>query len=155
MKVVKDGEETFVIYLLTGDKKYKLEEKQEIIKLVKNTVLRANRIYRLNLKGFYKVRVYLNQKVGLVIEIINVDDISLNDAIDLRVLVYFDQDFYIEVDNFDFLPLHKKVLYVDDQYYINVDTLSEQEIFSLLEFGEIIYKTDVIDNFRFAKLIEN
>jgi len=153
MKVVKDGEETFVIYLLTGDKKYKLEEKQEIIKLVKNTVLRANRIYRLNLKGFYKVRVYLNQKVGLVIEIINVDDISLNDAIDLRVLVYFDQDFYIEVDDYDVLPLHKKVIFVNDKFYIDVCSLDDKEISYLLEFGRVIYKIDEIENFYLGKVI--
>lgn len=155
MKVLKDAEGTFIVYMIPIDKNCNLEEKQEIIKLVKNTVLKANKIYHLNLKGFYKVRVYLNQKVGLVIEIVNVDDISLNNAIDLRVLVYFEQDFYVEVDNFDFLPLHKKVFYIDERYYVNVDTLSEEEIFSLLEFGEIVYKTDTIDNFHMARLIES
>ena len=95
MRVLKDEDDNFIIYLFHLKNKESLEEKQEIIKLVKETVLKANKMYHLNLKGFYKVRVYMNKRVGLVIEIINVDDISISNAIDLRVLVYFDQDFYI------------------------------------------------------------
>ena len=90
-----------------------------------------------------------------VIEIINVDDISLNHALDLRVLVYFDQDFYIEVDNFDFLPNQKKIVCVNNKYYINADSLSKNEMISLLELGNVIYKTDLIDNFYLGKIITN
>lgn len=155
MKVLKDSEGNFVIYLLHLKDASQYEEKQEIIKLVKNTVLKVNKIYHLNLKGFYKVRVYLNKKVGLVIEIIRIDDIDINNAIDLRVLVYFDQEFFIEVDNFDFVPVHKKVTFLDNKYYISVDSLSETEVFSLLELGSVIYKTDLIDNFYMGRVIAN
>lgn len=155
MKVLRDEDGNFIIYLFHLKNEESLEEKQEIIKLVKETVLKANKMYHLNLKGFYKVRVYMNKKVGLVIEIINVDDISISNAIDLRVLVYFDQDFYIGVDNFDFLPAHKKVTFVDNKYYIDVNTLSERELFSLLELGEVIYKIDLIDNFYLGRVIRN
>ncbi len=155
MKVLKEDDDSFVIYLFHIQDQKKLEEKQEIITLVKDTVLKVNKIYHLNLKGFYKVRVYLNKKIGLVIEIIQVDDISINHAIDLRVLVYFDQDFYIEVDDYSVLPLHKRVVYVNDKFYIDIRNLNEQEISYLLEFGNVIYKIEEIDHFYLGKVIEN
>lgn len=155
MKVLKIDDDNFIIYLFCGNKHYSIDDKGEIIKLVKETVLKANKIYHLNLRGFYKVRVYLNQKMGLVIEIINVDDTSLSNVIDLRVLVYFDQDFYIEVDNFDYLPAHKRVVCVDDKFYVDTSTLTSKEIFSLLEFGNLIYKTSEVDNFHLGKVIKN
>lgn len=155
MKVLKEDDNSFVIYFFDVKEAYSEEDKPQIIKIVKDVVLRANQIYRLNLKGFYKVRVYLNKKIGFVIEIINVDDISLNHALDLRVLVYFDQDFYIEVDNFDFLPNQKKIVCVNNKYYINADSLSKNEMISLLELGNVIYKTDLIDNFYLGKIITN
>jgi len=142
-----------VIYLFPVLDSKKLEDKQEIITLVKNTVLKVNKIYHLNLQGFYKVRVYLNKKIGLVIEIIQVDDISIHPTIDLRVLVYFDQDFYIEVDDYDVLPLHKKVIFVNDKFYIDVCSLDDKEISYLLEFGRVIYKIDEIENFYLGKVI--
>ena len=146
MKVLKEDDDSFVIYLFPVLDSKKLEDKQEIITLVKNTVLKVNKIYHLNLQGFYKVRVYLNKKIGLVIEIIQVDDISIHPTIDLRVLVYFDQDFYIEVDDYDVLPLHKKVIFVNDKFYIDVCSLDDKEISYLLEFGRVIYKIDEIEN---------
>lgn len=153
MKVLKEDDDSFVIYLFSVLDSKKLEDKQEIITLVKNTVLKVNKIYHLNLKGFYKVRVYLNKKVGLVIEIIQVDDISIHPTIDFRVLVYFDQDFYIEVDDYDVLPLHKKVIFVNDKFYIDVCSLDDKEISYLLEFGRVIYKIDEIENFYLGKVI--
>ena len=153
MKVLRDSDGNFVIYLLHLKDASQYEEKPEIIKLVKNTVLKVNKIYHLNLKGFYKVRVYLNKKVGLVIEIIRVDDIDINNAIDLRVLVYFDQEFFIEVDNFDFVPKHKRVTFLDNKYYISVESLSDAEVFSLLELGIVIYKSDLIDSFYMGRVI--
>lgn len=153
MKVLRDSDGNFVIYLLHLKDASQYEEKPEIIKLVKNTVLKVNKIYHLNLKGFYKVRVYLNKKVGLVIEIIRVDDIDINNAIDLRVLVYFDQEFFIEVDNFDFVPKHKRVTFLDNKYYISVESLSDAEVFSLLELGNVIYKSDLIDSFYMGRVI--
>ncbi len=153
MKVLKEDDDSFVIYLFPVLDSKKLEDKQEIITLVKNTVLKVNKIYHLNLQGFYKVRVYLNKKIGLVIEIIQVDDISIHPTIDLRVLVYFDQDFYIEVDDYDVLPLHKKVIFVNDKFYIDVCSLDDKEISYLLEFGRVIYKIDEIENFYLGKVI--
>ncbi len=155
MKVLKDSDDNFIIYLLRQDNHYDIDHKSEIIKAVKETVLKANKIYHLNLKGFYKVRVYLNKKMGFVIEIISIDDISINNAIDLRVLVYFDQEFYIEVDNFDFLPPNKKVVYVNNKFYIDSNSLNSREIASLLEFGEVIYKVEEIDNFHLGRVIMN
>lgn len=155
MRVLKDDEGNFIIYLLLNHKKYDMNHKDEIIQLVKNTVLKVNRMYHLNLKGFYKVRVYMNEKIGFVIEIIQIDDISIHNSIDLRVLVYANQDFYIEVDNFDFLPEHKKVIYYDDKYYINVNLLNKKEVISLLELGNLVYKSEVIDDFYFGKVIKN
>lgn len=155
MKVLKDEEGNFIIYLLTTKEKNDMDHKEEIIKFIKNTILKINKVYHLNLKGFYKVRVYQNSKVGAIIEIINIDDISISNAIDLRVLVYFDQDFYIEVDNFDYLPKHKKIIYLNDKYYIDVNSLSEKEVIKLLDLGTIVHKTEYIDDFYLGKVIMN
>lgn len=155
MKVLKDEDENFIIYLTMMKIKCDMDHKEDIIRFIKDSILKINKVYRLNLKGFYKVRVYIHSKVGAIIEIINIDDISINNAIDLRVLVYFDQDFYIEVDDFDFLPIHKKIIYLNEKYYINVDNLTKNEIIRLLDLGTIIYKTENIENFHLGKIIIN
>ena len=44
---------------------------------------------------------------------------------------------------------------MNNKYYINADSLSKNEMISLLELGNVIYKTDLIDNFYLGKIITN
>ncbi len=155
MKVLRDDEGNFVIYLLMKDLNFHLSKKEELVKLIKTSVLKVNEIYRLNLKGFYKVRVYFHSKVGCVLELIPMEDIGFSDTLDLRVIIYFNQKFYFEVENFDFLPPHKKIIFINDKYYVDVDSLKEKELFSLFEFGQLIYREDLVENLFCGKTIFN
>ena len=62
-----------------------MDHKEDIIRFIKDSILKINKVYRLNLKGFYKVRVYIHSKVGAIIEIINIDDISKD--IDVKITI--------------------------------------------------------------------
>ena len=49
---------------------------------------------RLNLRGFYKLKVYLNSKIGIFLDVNKLDDNDFTNNLDLRILFFYDVDFY-------------------------------------------------------------
>ena len=64
-------------------------EKSDLIDTVKDIIIKYRN--RLKLRGFYKVKVYVNERVGLFIDLCKIDDIDYSNALDLRVLVFYDE----------------------------------------------------------------
>ncbi len=135
MKIEKDIYNNYYIYMSNlyfnfsnYDKKKIVEEIKKIINQLKN---------KLNLKQFYKVKVYLNEKLGTFLDIIKLDDLDYSDTLDLRIIVLYDEKIYFETDNFFILKNLKNIKFFNDKYYCLVDDILN--INDVVDFGRFIY----------------
>lgn len=116
-----------------------VENKEDLIKLVKHIVGRFK--IKLNLHGFYKLKVYFNKKVGIFIEGIKIDDFSFSNNLDLRVLVCSDYDVYFCTDDYFAIKEYGVVRYFNNKFYCNVSDICD--INSVVEYGNFIFGEDV------------
>ena len=121
-------------------------DKEEISQNVKKWIYKINRIYHLSLAGFYKMYIYLNPKVGMMMELKKLEDFGMDiKTIDLRIVIYLNSDFLIEVDDID---------YDQNHFYGNVDVLSQEGILKVVEWGNFLYGDKVEEIKRRGKKIK-
>lgn len=123
-------------YLKNSD----LSSKEEIVKIVKDLVIRFKN--RLSLHGFYKVKVFVNKRVGLFLDIDKLEDIEFANTVDLRVIAYLDDKVFFESEDFDILPKESMIYYFNNKFYCNVDDIPN--IIKIADFGRFLYGKEVI-----------
>lgn len=117
------------------------EDKEQVVQTIKDLFFRIRRKYHLHLKGLYKVRVYPH-KVGIIIEAIQLEEDTYTNAdIDLRIILLFNKDFYLKVEDCSFLDNETKSWFYKDSYYIDLDTLDE--ITKYIEYGTIVSEDEI------------
>lgn len=120
----------------------KFNSKEDIILVVKDFIVKYKK--RLNLRGFYKVKVFANKRVGLFLEVNRLEDIELSNTVDLRVIVHLDDKVYFMTDDYEILPSENTdVYYYNNNFYCDVDNISD--VLKVVEFGKFIYGEEVID----------
>ena len=120
------------------------ENREEIAKNMKKFILKLNQNYHLSLHGFYRATIYVHKKIGTFIEVEKIDDFDLEiHTVDLRIIIYMNQPFLIEVNDYFVLPPGRKVYFLDDRFYISVDDLAKTTMMRLLEMGNVIYGEEV------------
>lgn len=92
---------------------------------------------QLALRGFYKVKVYFHQKVGLFLDLYQLEDFEYENSFDLRVLVFFDEKIYFKTKDFFVLPKDAPIYFDQSYFYCDVDYLDH--FLSVIEFGSILY----------------
>lgn len=93
MKIELVSKDSFNIFINIGYfKEVKFNDKDNIIDIVKDFILKMR--HKLKMSGFYKVKVYVNKKVGMFLDIIKIEDIEFSNNIDLRVIVCLNEDIY-------------------------------------------------------------
>ncbi len=118
-----------------------LASKEDIIFAVKDFIIKYKK--RLNLRGFYKVKVFVNKKVGLFLDINRLEDIELSNTVDLRVIVYMDEKIYFETENYYILPDRVDKYYYNNRFYCDASLVPN--ILNIVEFGSFIYGDMVLD----------
>lgn len=93
---------------------------------------------RLHLRGFYKVKVFVHEKIGLFLDIIRLDDIEFSNVLDLRIIVYFDENIFFEVDDYFIIEDFPNIRYFDDKFYCLIDKNCDQ-LYKIIEFGRFVY----------------
>ena len=91
---------------------------KKIIKLLENK-------YCFSVLGLFIVNIYVNNKVGMYIEINRINSFSSNNITELKVNIIYDCDFYFKTKCFEILDKFSDVYFFEDYYYINVDILEE------------------------------
>lgn len=117
------------------------DNKEEIVEAVKNVISSIRG--KLRLRGFYKLKVFVSKKVGLFIEGVKLEGLDYSNALDLRVVVFFDEDIYFKTDEYFVISDVSNVRYFDGSYYCLADDISD--ITKVVEFGEFIYGSRVLD----------
>lgn len=116
-------------------------EKEKLVEVVKDVVKKLKR--KLNLKGFYKLKVFFNKVVGIFIRAIKVDEVEYSNVLDLRVIVYTDQDIYFETDDYFMIKDVKNVRFYKNKFYCLVDDIFN--IYKVVDWGRFIYGEEVLD----------
>lgn len=137
--LTKDNYRFFINKLLI---KINLENKEDIIDYVKEIILKKKKT--LNLRGFYKVIVYVNKKCGLFMELVKLEDSNYFNNLDLRVIVNLEADVYFETEDFFLIKKALEIRYNAGLFYCLVDD-SFDEKFEKAEFGKYIFGDDVIN----------
>lgn len=120
------------------------DDKEEISKNVKKLVLKLDQFYHLSLSGFYKMQIYLNKQIGMMIEITKLDDFGLKmKTLDLKIVIYLNTDFLVKVNDLDWIRECSEIYAFHDNYYAEIDDLSQRQILILTERGSFIYGDEV------------
>ena len=117
------------------------DDKKNIEDRLNNLFIKMKKFYKINLKGFYKVKVYPNT-IGTFIELIKLDDENYDySEIDFRVVVIFNKEFYFKFENYDLFG-NKNIIFYNNSYYINIEEIDNYLKYA--DMGDIVVD-DLID----------
>lgn len=143
MKIEVSGKDDYVIFLnrpYLGNVNF--SQKEELISFIKDFILKLKR--HLCLRGFYKIKVFPQDKVGIFLELLKLDDMDLSNNLDLRIIVMQDEKFFFETDDYDLIKNYNDKRYFEGHFYCVVDDYFD-EIIEKVEFGRFIYGKEVIN----------
>ncbi len=134
IEVISD-EEFFIFANSLYAKINNYDDKDEIVQTVREIISKVR--VRLKLRGFYKIKVFINSKVGLFIEGIRLESLDRGNVVDLRVVVYFDEDIYFKTDDYFIIKDIPGIRYYDGSYYCLVNNILDLN--KVIEYGEFVY----------------
>lgn len=125
-------------YLFFTNKIFSFDDEKEISLFLKDMFLSINDIYDIELYGYFKVDIYIDEKIGVFVEIKKLDDyISYSKKIDTKVMVS-DTPFYLKTNDLSLIYKYRPIYYLDNNYYIS--TKDVDNVLELLDFCEVEYK---------------
>ena len=143
MKIEMTGTDNYNIFinkLYIKDLDFK--SKECINEIVKGILFKLKN--RLKLRGFYKVKVFPNDKVGLFLELIKLEDLEFSNNLDLRIVIYFDEKVFFETDDYFVIENCNDKRFLDGCFYCVVDENFDQSL-ERIEFGRFVYGREVIE----------
>ena len=129
-------------FILITPKNLYLEEKDKMIRELKNFLLTYNNYFSFLKTGFYEVSVGYNKLIGTIFIIKKEEDFIFGeDHIDLRITIMNEMDigFSFEDEN---IPLDK-VYFYQDKYYLFDDKLIKKYFYTLIEQGEYVFSNKI------------
>lgn len=151
MKIEFISNDSFSIFINKNYfKNVDYSDKECIIEVVKNLILKIKT--KLNMCGFYKVKVYVNKKVGLFLDVIKIENIEFSNNVDLRVIVGLDEDIFYELDDILFLSRDIPIRKLNDKFYVNVNDIDN--IYDILELGRYVYGDELRDVLNKSRMLQ-
>lgn len=152
MKINLIDEDNIIIYLNKYyTKNTDFNDKNLLEDYFKKLFKKLNKIYDIDINGYFNINVYIDKYYGVIIEI-KKEDLEyysyFNDQIEMQIMIYNDVEFlYLYNDYFDILNMNNNKIYkYNNKYYLKLEKeISNIELAKILEFTSIIYsKTDKI-----------
>lgn len=138
MKVERINEELFDIFInFCYFKNVDLSNKIDLINVIKELLIKIDSRYNLNINGFYKIKVYPKDKIGIFLNIIKIDDNEFSSGSDFRIVIYPNEKFLLETDNYEILDQNILKKYYNGKFYIDIDDI--KNIYNIIDMGNIIY----------------
>lgn len=132
MKIIFNGD-CFTVFLLKKDNVDNMTD------YLKNLILKLRKKYKEDIFGFYKVDVYFNDKIGMIAHFFKEDELDFfRDIIDLKVTIFEKASVYFEFDDY-FLVADRKVYFYDGKFYVDLNNISEDDFFTMIEFCRIVF----------------
>ena len=146
MKIISNGDKLSVFVINNKD-----IDLNNLDMYMKELIIKLRRKYRKDIYGFYKVDVYIKDKIGMIIDFNLEEEIDFfRDLVDLKVVVHEEADVFLKFSDY-FLFDKKKVYFFEGEYYVDIDDVSNKEFLEKLEFCDTIYGeelSNIKDNFK-------
>ncbi len=146
MKIISNGDKLSVFVINNKD-----IDLNNLDMYMKELIIKLRRKYRKDIYGFYKVDVYVKDKIGMIIDFNLEEEIDFfRDLVDLKVVVHEDADVFLKFSDY-FLFDKKKVYFFEGEYYVDIDDVSDKEFLESLEFCDTVYGeklSDIKGNFK-------
>lgn len=137
MKVITSIDKT-IIYT------YK-KETEDINSYVKKLILILKKRYGISMRGFYQINVFKNSNIGMIIEIINEENIDyFDDFVDLKIKIHENCDACFVFDDY-FFDEKIDIKKCNNKYYLDIDELSYKDFLLMTEFCNYIYGSELED----------
>ena len=141
MKVEKINDDLINIYFNPFYfKDIDLNNKLELIEVIKDLIKKAESRYKLFLSGFYKIKVYPNKKLGVFLNIIKIDDNEFSNTTDFRIVIYPNEKFFLETELYELFN-NVEMRYCNNKFYIDIDDVDN--ILPISYMVDVIYGSDV------------
>ena len=141
MKVEKINDDLINIYFNPFYfKDIDLNNKLELIEVIKDLIKKAESRYKLFLSGFYKIKVYPNKKLGVFLNIIKIDDNEFSNTTDFRIVIYPNEKFFLETELYELFN-NVEMRYCNNKFYI--DIYDVDNILPISDMVDVIYGSDV------------
>ena len=141
MKVEKINDDLINIYFNPFYfKDIDLNNKLELIEVIKDLIKKAESRYKLFLSGFYKIKVYPNKKLGVFLNIIKIDDNEFSNTTDFRIVIYQNEKFFLETELYELFN-NVEMRYFNNKFYIDIDDVDN--ILPISDMVAVIYGSDV------------
>lgn len=112
----------------------------EIKKYIKDLVYKLKKVYKKKISGFYNVNVFMNDKIGMILDFSREDDFDFfRDVVDLNVIVNKDSEIYLRFSDLFLINNFDNVYFLDDYFYVDVSSISLKEFYNVLEDSKFIY----------------
>lgn len=129
-------------FILITPKNLYLEEKDKMIRELKNFLLTYNNYFSFLKTGFYEVSVGYNKLIGTIFIIKKEEDFIFGeDHIDLRITILKEMDIGFSFED-EIIPLDK-VYFYQDKYYLFDDKLIKKYFYTLIEQGEYVFSNKI------------
>ena len=129
-------------FILITPKNLYLEEKDKMIRELKNFLLTYNNYFSFLKTGFYEVSVGYNELIGTIFIIKKEEDFIFGeDHIDLRITIMNEIDIGFSFED-EIIPLDK-VYFYQDKYYLFDDKLIKKYFYTLIEQGEYVFSNKI------------
>lgn len=139
-------------FILITPKNLYLEEKDKMIRELKNFLLTYNNYFSFLKTGFYEVNVGDNKLVGTIFEIKKEEDFIFGeDHIDLRITIVGEMKIGLAFEE-DIIPLDK-VYWYQNKYYLFDEKLIEKYFYTLIEQGEYVFSEKKEEVLKKGKLL--
>lgn len=135
---IDDGYKLFVhnVYFNNID----WDDKESVIDRIKEIIVLIKKRYNLKIKGLYRVKVYPS-KVGVLLYVLLLDEDNYSNLdLELRIVIIFNKDIYLKVDDSSFLIDNSLPYIYKDSYYINIDDIDI--IDKYIEYGSIVLEDE-------------
>ncbi|MCI8346875.1 MAG: hypothetical protein HFJ12_02880 [Bacilli bacterium] len=129
-----------------------LTKKIEFVSIIKDLITKIDTRYKLNLNGFYKIKVYPHKKIGVFLDIIKIDDNEFSNGADFRIVVYQNEKFFLQTECYEQINSDIKKRYYNHNFYIDINDIDD--IYQLTDIGTIIYGDSVKEMLCYGVLIK-
>ena len=139
MKVIRNDD--FNIEVFLGKCDFNIDSKTEIEEYLKKVFNRLKTYYDIEIKGFYDVYAYKDNRYGVTIDIYKEDTLfePMFNSIDMKITLQ-EENFLYKMEDYDFQNLGN-IYYYKNCYYLDLTKeLSSKEFLHLIEVVEVVYK---------------
>lgn len=140
MKIISNGDKLSVFVINNKD-----IDLNNLDMYMKELIIKLRRKYRKDIYGFYKVDVYIKDKIGMIIDFNLEEEVDFfRDLVDLKVVVHEEADVFLKFSDY-FLFDNKKVYFFEEEYYVDINDVSDKEFLEKLEFCNLVYGEELSD----------